>query len=395
MSVFVKKKILFVHNALWIGGIETALVAMLNRFDYSEYDVTCLITSNNTDLTDKITPKCKLIISDRNDKVTFLHKYKFGKLYDIIESTERSKGIRYLRNKFFEVFFRNLEEYLYGAYIHKNLAITDFDAVIIFSAKVAGIARRCVKSKKYLSFYHYSDLRRVYHDNLGYDVSEKIFAVSENLSESLRSYMPEYKDKFRALHNMVDTKEILAKSKENVDFGVLSQELNIVSCGRLHRDKGFDMAIEACKMLLDDGYTDLHWYVVGEGPERENLLKAANEHGVSENFHFLGVKSNPYPYMKAADIFVQSSRIEAFGLTITEALSLGVPVISTATHGGKEIITDKVNGLLCEVSADSIYHSIKSLIENPDLRKRIAAGAGEIDFEAQNAEILNKLYSLL
>lgn len=390
-----KKKILFVHNALWIGGIETALVAMLNRFDYSEYDVTCLITTNNTDFASQITPKCKLIIADRNTTVTFGKKYKFGKLYDIIESVERSAGWRFLRNKFVSVIFRNIEEYMYAAYINNNLKTSDYDAVIIFSSKVAGIAKRCVNASKYISFYHYSDLRRVYHDSYGYGASEKIFAVSENLTERLREYMPEYKDKFMALHNIVDTDSILKKSCEAENSLELSGGFNIVSCGRLHSDKGFDMAIEACRRLLDDGYTDLHWYVVGEGPERERLLQKASECRVSEHFRFLGVKANPYPYMKAADLFVQTSRIEAFGLTITEALTLGVPVVSTATDGGKEIITHKENGFLCDVSSESIYSAIKTLIDDDELRNKISAGAAEIDFEAQNAEILRKLYSLL
>lgn len=390
-----KKRILFVHNALWIGGIETALVAMLNRFDYSEYDVTCLITTNNTDFASQITPKCKLIIADRNASVTFSKKYKFGKLYDIIESAERSTGWKFLRNKLVSIFFRNIEEYMYAVYIKKNLKVSDYDDVIIFSSKVAGIAKRCVNASKYISFYHYSDLRRVYHDSYGYGASEKILAVTENLAEKLREFMPKYKNKFMALHNMVDTESILKKSCESENSLELSDGFNIVSCGRLHRDKGFDMAIEACRKLIDDGYENLHWYVVGEGPERERLWQKVNEYEVSAHFHFLGVKENPYPYMKAADIFVQTSRIEAFGLTITEALTLGTPVVSTATDGGKEIITHKVNGFLCDVSSESIYSAVKTLITDDELRNKIAAGAAEIDFEAQNAEILNKLYSLL
>lgn len=395
MSFAMKKKILFVHNALWIGGIETALVAMLNRMDYSKYDVTCLITSNNCQLSDQITKKCKLIVCDRHNTVSFSQKYKYAKLFDIVDSGICSSKIKTLRNKLFTFFFRNFEERLYSSYIRNNIKETDFDVAIIFSCKVSGIVRRTIKAKKYLCFYHYSDMRRVYHDYLGYDICEKIFAVTDNLALSLKEFIPKYKEKIYALHNLVNTKNVSEMALSGNADELSKDNFNIVSCGRLHRDKGFDLAVEACKRLVDDGYTNLHWYVVGEGPESNNLRDLIEEYNASEHFHLLGVKSNPYPYMKVADIFVQSSRIEAFGLTITEALSLGVPVVSTATDGGKEIITDNVNGLLCDVSADSIYRAVKTLIENPELRKKLADGASEIDFEAQNDEIMKRLYAEL
>lgn len=393
MSGFVKKKIIFITQALWVGGIETALANMLNNFDYDTYDVTCLVLQNDIETAQRITPKCRILVVDRNDTVSFSEKYKYSRMFGLIQKPYNASAARKLVWKILSLSFRAFENRLYASYIRRLLNDESFDTAVIYTNRISELAVRSINADKFITFFHHGLFHREYHDVYGYKKAEKIVLVSDSIKKQFTNNLPRFSDKLTVIHNITDVKSIREKSLcETVSF---SAGFNIVSCGRLHRDKGFDMAIEACKMLLDDGHTDLHWYVVGEGPERENLLKAANEHGASENFHFLGVKPNPYPYMKAADIFVQSSRIEAFGLTITEALSLGVPVISTATHGGKEIITDKVNGLLCEVSADSIYRSIKNLIENPDLRKRIAAGAGEIDFEAQNAEILNKLYSLL
>ncbi len=76
-----KKKIIFIHNALWIGGIETALVSILNRIDYDRYDVTCLITSDNQQMSKNIPKVCKLIFADRYHTVSFSSPYKFAKLF--------------------------------------------------------------------------------------------------------------------------------------------------------------------------------------------------------------------------------------------------------------------------------------------------------------------------
>ena len=73
------------------------------------------------------------------------------------------------------------------------------------------------------------------------------------------------------------------------------------------------------------------------------------------------MKKNPYPYIARADLFVQPSRVEAFGLTIAEAMVLGVPVLSTQTDGAKEIFADKDNGLLCKISGEDIFKCIQKL----------------------------------
>ena len=85
---------------------------------------------------------------------------------------------------------------------------------------------------------------------------------------------------------------------------------------------------------------------------------------------------------------MQPSRIESFGLTITEALVLGKPVISTKTDGGTELISDRENGLLCDISSESIAAQVKLLIDNPQLRKQLADNAAAIDFEMRNNDVM-------
>lgn len=393
MSFAMKKKIIFITQALWIGGIETALVNLLNNFDYNTYDVTCLVIQSSLELVNRITPKCRIVVADRFQTVTFENKYRFSKLYGLIQEPETSSRLRKYIWRIFRFLFRALENQLYSNYIKKEFNNEHFDTAVIYTNRVSELAIKSINADKFITFFHHGSFHREYHDMFGYKEAQKIIVVSEPIKNQIEKAFPRYASKIIVLHNIIDIDYIRKRSLE--ESISLSDGFNIVSCGRLHHDKGFDLAVEACKRLVDDGYTNLHWYVVGEGPESNNLRDLIEEYNASEHFHLLGVKSNPYPYMKVADIFVQSSRIEAFGLTITEALSLGVPVVSTATDGGKEIITDNVNGLLCDVSADSIYRAVKTLIENPELRKKLADGASEIDFEAQNDEIMKRLYAEL
>ena len=83
-----KKKIIFVTKALWIGGIETALVNLLNHFDYQKYDVTLLVLHAELNLLEQINPNCRILITDREKTYTFSEKYQFSRLYHLTEEAE-------------------------------------------------------------------------------------------------------------------------------------------------------------------------------------------------------------------------------------------------------------------------------------------------------------------
>ena len=83
-----KKKIIFVTKALWIGGIETALVNLLKYFDYDKYDVTLLVLKAELDMLDQIPPKCRVMIADREKTVTFQKRYGYSRLFHLTEETD-------------------------------------------------------------------------------------------------------------------------------------------------------------------------------------------------------------------------------------------------------------------------------------------------------------------
>lgn len=390
-----KKKLIFITEALWIGGIETALVNLLNRLDYNRFDVTCLVLRDSLDVADRITPQCRLIVSDRQHKVTFPKGYGCKRLYNIMEEPQNAAKFRRFIWFALRVVFRAAEARCYASYVKKQLKGEHFDTAVIYSDRAAETAVRAVSADRFLMFYHHGAMRREYHDAYGYRKADKVIAVSPALAEKLRAYRSKYTDKIISVNNIIDIDGVREKGLETPTVKFSADCFNIVSCGRLSHAKGMDIAVDACAKLVADGFTGFHWYIVGGGPEESALREQIMRLGLEDCVSLLGMQSNPYPYIRCADLYVQPSRFEAFGLTIREAQVLTVPVLSTRTDGSAELISDGETGLLCESDADSIAAAIIRLYNAPKLRESIQAELQNYDFERDNSAILNQLYSLL
>ncbi len=390
-----KKKLIFITEALWIGGIETALVNLLNRLDYNRFDVTCLVLRDSLDVADRITPQCRLIVSDRQHKVTFPKGYGCKRLYNIMEEPQNAAKIRRFIWSALRVVFRAAEARCYALYVKKQLKGEHFDTAVIYSDRAAETAVRAVSADRFLMFYHHGAMRREYHDAYGYRKADKVIAVSPALAEKLRAYRSKYADKIISVNNIIDIDGVREKGLETPTVKFSADCFNIVSCGRLSHAKGMDIAVDACAKLVADGFTGFHWYIVGGGPEESALREQIMRLGLEDCVSLLGMQSNPYPYIRCADLYVQPSRFEAFGLTIREAQVLAVPVLSTRTDGSAELISDGETGLFCESDADSIAAAIIRLYNAPKLRESIQAELQNYDFERDNSAILNQLYSLL
>ena len=389
------KKIIFVSQALWLGGIETALVNLLNHLDYEKYDVTCLITEDYQEMAARITPQCKLLIADRNRTVSFSEPYRFARLFNLMEEPQNASRLRRLLWKALKLILRAPEAKLYSAYIRRQLKSEHFDTCVIYSDRVAEIAVRSIHADRFLMFYHNAELGRAYHDEFGYRRSEKIIAVSDAQCEKLKRMRPRYAAKMLAVQNYIDVESTRERSASLPEQPLFPHSgIHLVSCGRLARQKGFDIAVEACAQIVRSGFPQLHWYILGVGPERENLQALAARFGVGDHFHLLGAKQNPFPYMKAADIYVQPSRSEGYSLSILEARVLACPTVATYAAAGEQLI-DGETGSLCDATASSVCEAIIRLLKNPSLSNRYRKALTEHSFEADNAAILARIEEYL
>lgn len=389
-----KKKIIFVSQALWIGGIETALVNLINRLDYNKYEVTCLVTENYLDMAERLTKNCKLIVADRHSLVTFTKPYKFKKLYDILEEPQGATRFRRFLWHILNILFKALENHLYSDYIKEQLKGEGFDTAIIYSDRVAEITVKAINAKKYLMFYHHGAMRKEYHDRYGYEKSEKIIAVSDSIAKNLKAYRKKYADKIVAVNNVIDIDSIIEKSKESIENGLFSENsFNIVSCGRLSPVKGLNLAIEAVAKLVEEGYTDINWYIVGGGPIEEDIKKQIAELKMEKHIFMLGMKNNPYPYMKKCDLFIQPSLFEGYSLSIMEAKILGTPILATYAAAGNQI-EHGVDGFLCETNEELVYENILRLYKHREQLESCKSALMNCDFDSINQRIILQLEEL-
>lgn len=387
-----KKKLIFVSEALWVGGIETALVNLLNRLNYDKYEVTCLIVRDYQEMANRITPQCRLIVADRQHVVTFKKPYQYSRMFNLMEEPQNASSARRLIWKVLCLFLKAPEMRLYSRYIREQLAGEHFDTCIIYSDRTAELAVRGIVADKYLLFYHNAKLEKAYHDEIGYKKADAIIAVSESKAAELREFRHEHSVKIVAIHNLVDLDSIKEKSelKPTVEFP--KETFNIVTCGRLAHQKAIDWAIIACKELMDKG-RKFHWWIVGGGPDESALRQQIKEYGVEERFHLLGMQSNPYPYIANADLYVQPSRYENYSVVILEAMVLCKPILATMPAASEQIKSGK-NGLLCDANPHGIAVAIAQLMENEEERCRYISYLEEHSLEKENEKIMEQLYEM-
>lgn len=389
-----KKKIVFVTKALWIGGIETALVNLLKEFDYDKYDVTLLVLKAELDMLGQISPKCRVMIVDREKTVTFQKRYRYSRLFHLTEESENPSRLHRMMMWTIPM-IRWTENRLYIRYVRKLMQKEQFETAVIYSDVAGETAIRAINADKYLMFYHHGAMRHVYHDKLAYKKCEKIIAVSENQAETLRQFIPRYKNKVIAIHNLTDVQGIRDKGMEEITGVYDKTKFHIVSVGRVSHEKGMDIAVQVCSRLVEDGYKNVRWWIVGDGPEMEKVREIIAELHMEKYVFTVGMKANPYPYIQQADLYVQPSRFEGYPMTILEALILGQVVISTDNPGASEIIDNNLTGILCPLDIKKLAVTIEMMIQKPQELKKIKKSVQQINFLMQNYENINTLEKLL
>ena len=149
--------------------------------------------------------------------------------------------------------------------------------------------------------------------------------------------------------------------------------VTIVTTGRLVPPKNYLLAVETAVLLRNEGI-DFVWYFVGEGPERGRIEETIQKYALDERVKLVGMKPNPYPYMAMADVYVQTSSFEGFGLTLNEARILHRPVVSTNFPVVYNQIRDGENGLIAEMNPKSVAEKIIRILKDDSLRDKLVEG---------------------
>ena len=167
-------------------------------------------------------------------------------------------------------------------------------------------------------------------------------------------------DKTVTIYNMLSAEKILSAAQEPIN--IKKSKFTVLSVGHLIDVKGYDRLLSAVKQLNDNGF-DFELWLVGYGKDETKLKEFAEKNNL-KNVKFLGYQKNPYKYMRAADLYVCSSRYEGFNLTVAEALFLETPILSTDCTGPSEILDGGKYGMLVDNSEEGLYNGIRAFLSD-------------------------------
>lgn len=371
-----KKKILFIMTALNGGGAEKVLVALLQNFDYTHFDVELLLTQIDGVHQSKL---------PQNIKVKTIYASKF------------------LRRILLYIYRKLGNVYLIKRRLHR-LCSEDYDTIVSFMEGEALLHHTCIVSKSNnnvtwvhtnLNMHHWTKWLFYQNDEEKcYNMMQQIIFVSHDAKKqfgALYALSPQIHQS--VINNFVDTKTILKLSKEQAK--IKKRKFTICTLARLSPPKALDRLILATKLLKCKGYNIDVW-ILGSGRLYDTLKNMILENDLEDVVHLLGFFSNPYSILKQADLFVCTSNVEGFSIAISEALILGLPVVSTNIKGVNELLCNGEYGLLTEENADDIANKLEFLITNENMRTEYAKKSivrAEQLFQIQKQ--LDNYYSIL
>ncbi len=356
-----KKRILFINGHLNAGGVERSLVDILKHMDYTKYAVDLLLLEDTGDYAVELPPEVHVLFRD-------LHN-TYGGFALSVRRCIAARDWMCLRLRTLFLLRKFLGSRALKSAATLLLGEHHYDCVIGFRPGIcADLAGYSVKAKRRITWWHHGEF---YVDRVAYGAMcsrmDAVAVVSRACREMLQDHLPELADKLICVPNMLDASAILQKV-EHTPYA--KNDLCIVSVGRFAPEKHFENIVPAAKALQAMNLAFM-WHIVGDGSERARVEMLITENGLKDYVILEGSKTNPYPYMKYADLFVHPSYIESQGLTVLEAMALGVPCVVTKSRGPCEFIEDGINGLLTEQSPESLAEKVLSILTDKTLYQSI------------------------
>lgn len=355
------KKIIIFLPSIQHGGIQRSLLEALNVVDTTKYDITVYAYGHYNPLSESLPKDVKVIID--TDKSHYIRKPVSIFLHIALFS---AKFFRSTKN--IDKFSKKIKEYVHeekAKYPAKKYFSQGADVTISYAMGLCTQMALKVNANKRYVFFHSSD------PNFHRDLSDKYFkdfdniiAVGENVQEMLKDNFPSVKEKIGLIKNYIDPDNIRKLADEYaVDTDTEDKTVIITSVIRVDKEKGADLIVSAAANLKENG-VPFKWYIVGDGSQRSEIENLIQKYSLAEHVIITGYKENPYPYVKACDIFVHPTYEESFGLAILEALILEKRIVSTETMGAKEVLNNGDFGTLVPINSDAIADAVTEIVDN-------------------------------
>lgn len=372
-----KKNMLFVIDSLDCAGAEKSLVTLLSLLDYSKHNVDLMLFAHGKVLEELVPKEVNILqplsyteftsLGLREALIRSIVNTEYGMFSSRLKYSISIRKNKYNNAQKARVFWQNASKVIERNTKTYDIAISYAQGVPTFY-----VADKIKAHKKFawVNVSYRLDEKEKNFQQQYYDKYNSIIAVSNSTKDIFLETFPNYAHKIKVIFDINNADFIAEMADLEKGYDDDFDGLRILTIGRLANQKGYDIALNACMKLKERGIK-FKWYALGKGPLQEEIEKSIKEKSLSEHFMLLGVKSNPYPYIKNADIYVQTSMFEGFGLAIAEARMLNVPVVTTRFDAVYSQMIDGKNGIVVDMNADAVYNGILLLINDNELRENI------------------------
>lgn len=382
-----------------VGGTEKALLSMLSEIDKKKYDVTLLMLEKFGGFLDDIPEWVNVkYVNYYSDIKSVLNKPLHKTALEQIKSGRIGEFIKY---SYFYLLSKIKKDRIFlFKHILKNYPNLEkeYDLAVAYAGPMEFISyfvANKIKAKKKIQWVHfditkigvnYNFTRRIYSK---YD---KIFVVSEQAKEKFIENIPSLNNKTEVFYNIV-SRNLVRQMSEGESFTDGFNGIRILTVGRISQEKNQGMAIPILARLKSDGY-NIRWYCIGDGSKyREECERLIKSHHIEDSYIILGTKTNPYPYMKDCDLYVQPSLHEGYCITLAEAKCFDNPIIATNFTGAREQLIETGCGLVSEIDENDLYIKIKEILDNDKLREEIKSNLRNHTFDTSKE--IDKLYKVV
>lgn len=359
-----RKKLLFAAYSLDVGGIETALVSLVNYLA-KDNDITLVLEKKQGIFLNQLDERIKVI--------TYTPSYfRVRAVSKCINAIKRVQFIAKYKDKF-----------------DFACSYATFCRMASFVARTASKNNALWVHNNYYYFFNRNDYKYKHFFNSikAHDFKNVVF-VSE---EAKQQYMQRYgvqNENVITCNNLIDAEKILRLANEEISLKKDDTVTTFINVARHdEHQKRITRLIESAKLLKKDG-EKFRVLLVGVGNDTEGYERLVENYELTDEVIFVGKKANPYPYFNISDCVVLTSDYEGYPVTYIEAKVLNKPIITTDVSDSKQDIENKF-GYVTEKNTKDIYEAMKDFIHNGYELKE------DFDSEEFNSEIIEKVEKII
>lgn len=396
-----KKSILIFAHGMEIGGVEKALLGLLETIDEKKYNIDLFLMRHSGELL-RFIPKKINILSEIPQYACMAVPIKQvlnNRQIGVLIGRAIGKELAYSRVRELKL---NDQNDVSLEYSHKYvlpfmpmISNKTYDLAISFLTPHYFVAKK-VKAKKKIAWIH-TDYSMVDVDKSSqmsmWDSYDFIASISNACTDSFLSVFPYLESKIRMIENIIPIKMIYEQSyafntvEEMPDDGYIK----LLTIGRFSNAKNMDNIPAICALI--NNVIKVKWYIIGYGNEEKLIRSKIQETNMEQYVIILGKKENPYPYIRACDLYVQPSRYEGNCISVHEAQALHKPVVITRYPTSASQLQDGIDGLIVSMDNDGCAKGITSILMNDSIREKIIRGTYKKDYS--NATEIEKLEKLV